>query len=109
MYAIRSYYGPLLTDDITQPGRKIYKGRPIAVAANRMLPSTGDLAPLVIGNLKQLMVLFNREFFELASTKEGGDAWRRDTTELRTIIRDDYVEWDEEAAVFGQLDVTTII
>ncbi|MGG4552603.1 phage major capsid protein [Paenibacillus humicus] len=97
---------PILQDDFTQPGRKLYKGRPIAVVSNRNLPTDGTNAPLFIGNLKQFMVLFNRRFFELASTREGGDAWRRDTTELRTIMRDDYVKWDEKAAVFGQLDVT---
>lgn len=97
---------PILMDDFTQPGRKLYKGRPIAVVSNRNLPSITNKAPLIVGNLKQFMVLFNRRFFELASTREGGDAWRRDTTELRTIMRDDYVKWDAEAAVFGQLDVT---
>ncbi|MED1642272.1 phage major capsid protein [Brevibacillus agri] len=99
---------PILNDDITQPGRKLFKGRPIAVVSNRNLPNdttTGN-APLFIGNLKQFMVLFNRRFFELASTREGGDAWRRDTTELRTIMRDDYVQWDAAAAVYGQLDIT---
>lgn len=97
---------PILMDDFTQPGRKLYKGRTIAVVANRMFPSTANKAPFIIGNLKQLIVLFNRRFFELASTKEGGDAWRRDTTELRTIIRDDYVKWDDKSAVYGTLDVT---
>jgi len=99
---------PILQDDFTQPGRKMYKGRPIVVVSNRHLPSdtTNELAPFIIGNLKQFMVLFNRRFFELASTREGGDAWRRDTTELRTIIRDDYVKWDGSAAVYGQLDIS---
>jgi len=99
---------PILQDDFTQPGRKMYKGRPIVVVSNRHLPSdaTKALAPLIIGNLKQFMVLFNRKFFELSSTKEGGDAWRRDTTELRTIMRDDYVKWDATAAVYGQLDIS---
>lgn len=99
---------PILQDDFTQPGRKMYKGRPIVVVSNRHLPSDtdNDLAPFIIGNLKQFMVLFNRRFFELASTREGGDAWRRDTTELRTIMRDDYVKWDGAAAVFGQLDIS---
>lgn len=97
---------PILSDDFTQPGRKLFKGRPIAVVSNRNLPSNGTKAPLFIGNLKQFMVLFNRRFFELASTTVGGDAWRRDTTELRTIMRDDYVKWDAAACVYGQLDIT---
>jgi HK97 family phage major capsid protein len=102
----------LLQDDPTQPGRKLFKGRPVVVASNRFLKTEGTttlLAPFIIGELKQLIVLFNRRFFELASTKEGGDAFIRDTTNLRTIMRDDYKFWDTGAAVFGQLDVTQTV
>ena len=101
---------PLLQDDITQPGKKLFKGRPIAVVSNRVLPSTGTTtikAPFVVGNFKELMVLFNRGVYELASTTTGGDAWRRDTTELRTITRDDCVKWDTNAAVFGKLTISS--
>jgi HK97 family phage major capsid protein len=101
---------PILSDDFTQPGRKLYKGRPIVVVANRVLPNvsgTPNKAPFFIGNLKQFLVLFNRRFFELASTREGGDAWRRDTTELRTIMRDDYVKWDTAAVKYGQISLSS--
>lgn len=100
---------PLLQEDITQPGKKIFKGRPVNVLANRTLPSTGSTtvkAPFIVGNFKELAVLFNRGTYELASTNVGGDAWRRDTTELRTITRDDCVKWDETAAVFGKLTIS---
>lgn len=99
----------LLTDDITQPGRKLFKGRPVAVISNQHLPTVNDKAPIFIGNGKQFAVLFTRGVYELASTKEGGDAWRRDTTELRTITRDDIVEWDTGAMVYGELDLTPVI
>lgn len=105
----------LLQDDITQPGRKIFKGRPVVVVSNRYLPTTPgtpgtpDVAPIFIGNGKQFAVLFTRGVYELASTTEGGDAWRRDTTELRVITRDDLVEWDTEAMVYGELDLTPVI
>lgn len=99
----------LLTDDITQPGRKLFKGRPVAVISNQHLPTVNDKAPIFIGNGKQFAVLFTRGVYELASTTEGGDAWRRDTTELRTITRDDLVEWDTEAMVYGELDLTPVI
>lgn len=101
---------PLLQEDITQPGKKLFKGRPIVVVANRTLPSTGTTtvkAPFIVGNFKELMVLFNQGVYELASTTTGGDAWRRDTTELRTITRDDCVKWDADAAVFGKLTIST--
>jgi HK97 family phage major capsid protein len=101
---------PLLQEDITRPGKKLFKGRPIVVVANRTLPSTGTStvkAPFIVGNFKELMVLFTRGVYELASTNIGGDAWRRDSTELRTITRDDCVKWDTESAVFGQLTIST--
>ena len=101
---------PLLQDDITQPGKKLFKGRSIVVVSNRTLPSTDTTtikAPFIVGNFKELMVLFTRGIYELASTNIGGDAWRRDTTELRTITRDDCVKWDTESAVFGQLTIST--
>lgn len=96
----------LLQDDITQPGRKLFKGLPVAVAANRNLPTTATKAPIIMGNLKEQIVLFTRGQYELASTKEGGDAFKRDTTDLRTITRDDCKQWDSGAAVFGQLTIT---
>lgn len=98
----------LLVDDITQPGRKLLFGRPVAVISNRYLPSVVGppaLAPIFIGNGQQLAVLFTRGKYELGATTEGGDAWRRDTTELRTITRDDLVLWDVNAAVYGQLAI----
>lgn len=98
----------LLQDDITQPGRKLFKGRPVVVVSNRYLPTIQgppDLVPMVIGNGKQFAVLFTRGLFELASTREGGDAWRRDTTELRVITRDDLVMWDADSMVYGQLQI----
>ncbi|MDT2172603.1 phage major capsid protein [Paenibacillus larvae] len=97
---------PILQDDMTKPGKKLFKGRRIEVAPNRLLPSNKTNAPLIIGNLKQFEVLFNRRFFELSSTREGGDAWRRDTTEMRLLMRDDHVKWDDQAVVFGQLDLS---
>jgi len=99
----------LLTDDITQPGRKLFKGRPVVVVSNRYLPTVQgppNLAPVFIGNGKQFAVLFTRGLYELASTTEGGDAWRRDTTELRTITRDDLVGWDLAAGVYGQIQIS---
>lgn len=96
----------LLQDDITQPGRKLFKGLPVYVVSNRYLasaPAPNATAPLVIGDGKQLAILFTAGRLELASTKEGGDAWRRDTTELRVISRDDCVLWDAAAAVHGRL------
>lgn len=101
----------LLQDDITKPGRKLFRGRPVAVVANRFLQSdmAAKKAPLIIGDLHQLIILFTRKLFEITSTREGGDAFRRDTTDLRTIMRNDIQLWDEDAAKFTQLDISEIV
>lgn len=98
---------PVLQEDITQPGRKLFKGKQVVVVNNRQLPTADDKAPFIVGDLKQLIVLFSRMFYELASTKEGGDAFKRDTTDLRAIMRDDIKTWDGEAAVYGQINLTS--
>lgn len=99
----------LLQDDITQPGRKLYKGLPVIVASNRYLPSVTNKAPFIVGDLKQGIVLFSRKFFEITSTNVGGDAFKRDTTDLRTIMRDDIKIWDPGAVVYGQIDIAPTV
>lgn len=100
----------LLQPDVTQPGRRVLFGRPVVPVPNRYLPSTVDgdtvTAPFFIGALNQFEVLFTRGVYELASTREGGQAWRRDTTELRVISRDDCRQWDAAAAVYGLVTVS---
>lgn len=96
----------ILQPDPTQPGRKLLAGKPVVVIANRFLPTTDNKAPLILGDLKEAVVLFKREEMELKSTDVGGDAFKRNTLDLRAIQRDDIKLWDNEAAVFGELDVT---
>ncbi|MTI95186.1 MAG: phage major capsid protein [Firmicutes bacterium] len=101
----------LLQDDITRPGQKMLLSRPIGVVSNRHLSNIteGDPevtnAPFFIGNLAQTAVLFTRGRFALASTREGGEAWRRDSLELRAISRDDVRLWDTGAAKYGHITV----
>lgn len=101
----------LLQDDITEPGKKIFKGKPVTVVSNKQLKTdtVNGLAPFIIGDTKETTVLFSRKFYELASTKEGGDAFKRDSTDLRAIMRQDIKTWDKDAAVYGQLDVSAIV
>lgn len=98
----------LLMDDITQPGRKLLFGRPVVVVANRYLASEAGAttkAPLVIGNLQELLCHFSMGTYELKSTDVGGDAFKRDSTDLRAITYDDVQKWDVGSAVFGQLSI----
>lgn len=99
----------LLAPDITQPGQKLLSGKPVIVASNKELPSvvedTTTKAPCIIGNLVELITLFDRETFELKSTDVGGLAFGRNTTDVRVIQRQDAVMIDETAAIYGQITV----
>lgn len=97
----------LLQDDIASGTGKMLLGRPVVVVDNDLWPSvteaTDTKAPLVFGDLNEYIVHFQRKGYELASTKEGGDAWRRDTLEMRALMRDDFVTWDTDAVVAGKI------
>lgn len=98
---------PLLQPDPTQPTQRLLLGRPVRVVENRLWPSTGGKAPLIFGDLRQYIVHFRRMGFELASTREGGEAWRRDSLEMRALMRDDVQVWDDKAAVAGTLTISS--
>lgn len=101
----------ILQPDPTQPKRKLFDGHiPVVVVSNRFLKTDTDSnkAPIIIGDLKEAVVLFKREDMELASTDVGGDAFKRNTLDLRAIQRDDCKLWDDEAAVFGEIEITPV-
>lgn len=97
----------LLQDDIATGTGKMLLGRPVVAVENALWPSevedTDTKAPLVFGDLQEYIVHFQRKGYELASTREGGDAWRRDTLEMRALMRDDFVTWDDAAVVAGRI------
>lgn len=103
---------PLLKDDITQPGGKILFGKPITVAPNAQLTTTGTTtkyAPMFIGDYKEGVIKFARQGYEIASTNVGGSAFRKDRTEMRVIEREQYKAWDSAAVVRGKIDVTAVV
>jgi len=100
----------ILQSDPTQKNKKLFAGtNPVVVVSNRFLKTKGTTnkkAPLIIGDLKETIVLFKREDMELASTDVGGKAFTRNTLDLRAIQRDDVQMWDNEAAVYGEIDLS---
>lgn len=99
----------VLQPDPTQPKRKLFDGNiPVVVASNRFLKTDAltNKAPIIIGDLKEAIVLFKRQDLELASTEVGGDAFKRNSLDVRAIQRDDIQVWDEKAAIFGEIDLT---
>lgn len=102
----------ILQPDPTNATRKLLFGVHLVVkVSNRFLPTDKDTnkAPIIIGDLQEAVVLFKREEFELKATDVGGDAFKRNTLDLRVIQRDDVKVWDDEAAVFGEIDLTPVV
>lgn len=99
---------PLLQPDPTQPTRKLLFGYPVVKLSNKTIATEGNLAPIIIGDLKEAVVLWDRKQLSIDKTREGGDAWRTNTTEFRVIKRLDVTAWDSEAVVYGQLDITPV-
>ncbi|CUB50915.1 Phage capsid family protein [Bacillus subtilis] len=100
----------ILQSDPTQKNKKLFAGtNPVVVVSNRFFKTKGTTnkkAPLIIGDLKEAIVLFKREDMELASTDVGGKAFTRNTLDLRAIQRDDVQMWDNESAVYGEIDLS---
>lgn len=95
----------LLQPDPTNPTKKLLDGRPVVPFTNRVLKTQKGKAPLIIGNLKEAIVLFDREQQSIASTDTGAGAFETNSTKVRGIEREDVRKWDEDAVVFGQVTV----
>lgn len=103
---------PLLVPDVTKPGSSLLFGKPIEVVSNTVLATTGTTtkyAPLYIGNLEEMITMFERQGHQVASTNVGGTAFQKNRTEIRVIEREDIKTIDAAAAVAGQIDVTSVV
>lgn len=99
----------LMQPDPTQPTQKLLFGKKVKKLANRWLPTTGTTtkkAPIIIGDLKEAIVLFDRQQYSIASTNVGGKSFGRNSTDIRAIEREDVQIFDNEAAVYGELTLT---
>ncbi|HBZ80921.1 MAG TPA: phage major capsid protein [Brevibacillus sp.] len=97
---------PLMQPDPTQPTQKLLFGKRVVRLANRWLPTTGTTtkkAPIIIGDLKEAVVLFDRQQYSIASTNVGGKAFGRNSTDVRAIQREDVQKLDDAAVIYGEL------
>lgn len=99
---------PLLVPDPMNDAISKIKQRRVVMLPNSILPSTnvnagggsdGDYFPVYVGNMKEFGTLFVRSGLEIASTDIGGDAWRKNSIEVRGIVREYTATFDTEAAV----------
>ncbi|KMZ43979.1 MULTISPECIES: phage major capsid protein [Bacillales] len=97
---------PLMQPDPTQPTQKLLFGKRVIRLANRWLPTVGTTtkkAPIIIGDLKEAVILFDRQQYSIASTNVGGKAFGRNSTDVRAIQREDVQKFDDASVVYGEL------
>lgn len=101
----------LLETDPTNPTRKLLAGRPVRVYSNKTLPTRTDgtsgkkYAPVIIGSIKEAVVLFDRQAMSLLATNIGGTAFGKNRTEIRAIEREDIKGFDMAAIIYGEIEV----
>ncbi|RCK11059.1 phage major capsid protein, partial [Bacillus licheniformis] len=87
------------------PTKKLLFGKPVSVISDKYLPSSGTKTPkhpLIIGDLKEAVKLFDRQQYSILTTNVGGKAFYRNSTDVRIIEREDVVLWDTDAVVYAE-------
>lgn len=99
----------LLQPDPVNPTQKLLCGHPVRVYSNKTLPTrtadTKKLAPVIIGSLKEAVVMFDRQAMSLLATNIGGTAFGKNRTEIRAIEREDIKGFDLDAIVYGEIEI----
>lgn len=90
--------------------QKLLFGKPVTVVSNKVLPTDTSVAstkkaPVIIGSFTDAVVLFDRQATTLTGTSVGGDAWKRDSYDVKAVTRIDVQKFDDKAVVFGELSI----
>lgn len=103
----------LLQPDPTNKTKKLLFEKTVHKISNKFLPNGGTKSnpkyPLIIGDLKEAIKLFDRQQYSIKSTDVGGKAFYRNSTDVRVIQRDDVALADEEAIVFAEFTGIEVI
>lgn len=98
----------LLQPDPTKPTQKLLKGRPVKVYPDKVLANDTTKAPVIIGDFKRAITLFDRQLLTVDSTNIGAGAFETNSTKVRGLLRMDVQKFDEKAIVFLQYDIAPI-
>ncbi|KXZ40014.1 phage major capsid protein, HK97 family [Alkalithermobacter thermoalcaliphilus JW-YL-7 = DSM 7308] len=93
----------LLQPSVSAPTGKQLFGVPVVMVSNKDLPTNEGKAPMIIGDLKEAVVMFEREGITIAASDVAGDAYLTDITLFRAIEREDVKIKDAEAYVYGEI------
>ncbi|AEH46787.1 phage major capsid protein [Parageobacillus thermoglucosidasius] len=95
----------LLQPSVSSPTGKQLFGVPVVMVSNKVLPSdtTNGKAPIIIGDLQEGVVMFDRQTTEIMSSDVAMDAFQTDVTLWRAIEREEVKLRDDEAFVYGEV------
>ena len=96
----------LLQPDPTNATQLRIFGRRIVPVSDAQLPNTSNKPEFFIGDFREFATLFRKEGFEMATTDVGGNAWAKDMTEVRGIVRLAASKFDVNAVVRRQLTLS---
>lgn len=96
---------PLLTTSLSDPTKKMYKGRDIVVLSMNQIPSAGaNKYKYYIGSMSDAVAFFDRDAYEMAVSKEAG--FTKNATYMRVTEAFDVKAVDTKAMV--ELTITIV-
>lgn len=96
----------LLQDNPTKDTEKMLFGRPIYTLKNALLPTATGKVPLIVGSFKDLICLVDRQQTSLLPTNQSSEAFKKNETHVRAIIRLDVVTDDDKGAIYNELTIS---
>lgn len=97
----------IMQPDPTKPMSTLLFGKyPVKKVSNRTMPSVaaegGYKAPIVCGDLKEAITIFDRETLTIDISRVAGELWKTDQTGIKVRERLDIQSVDEEAIVMAE-------
>lgn len=102
----------ILQPDPTKPTSTLLFGKyPVKKVSNKTMPSVavegGFKVPIVCGDLKEAITIFDRETLTVDISSSAGDLWGKDQTGIKVRERLDIQSVDEEAIIMAEHLIVT--
>lgn len=103
----------ILQPDPTKPTSTLLFGKyHVTKASNKTMPSTaiegGYKVPIVCGDLKEAITIFDRESLTIDISKVAGELWKKDQTGIKVRERLDIRSVDKEAIVMAEHKIMNV-
>lgn len=79
---------------------------PIRTVSNKTMKTKDGKAPIILGDLKEAVTIFDREHTSIEISDVAGDLWRKDLVGIKVRDRLDIQAIDEDAVIMGRIPVT---